>query len=726
MEERITPKKLISKKDYDAGEIGFTEFSTEEEELGFIVKEILRHAELIRKDRSLSEEEREKPFNNIAILVRKRVHILKIIDALLKAGIPYATDGKEDIRGEKRVRHMLDVLELAAPKTRDIRQKSLVLYRILTADYIGAEHSDVLSLIGFISKERALSRSGHSGSYTDFDLFQRFQEYFGIFKKDKNGDPAAPGEDESRQLWISKELKLKDPYALHKAAWAINRVVTDSGSRPVHDLLMRYVDDTGLYKFILERYEKDKGLRIRALRSLVSFINMVKKADLADPALGLDDLMKELDLREMHGMPIQGELATLSQDGVRVYTAHGSKGLEFYTVFIPFSLQQKSWPLRRKADVIPLPSGIYKSREKVDEKKKMKMLDFYDELRLFYVASTRAKAHLIYTAAPAEKVIISPFLGYLDIEVRQGMPQDEEKFLKEYLDVNVEEDPFDDAKDVLKDIVPQITLNPTSLNNYIACRRKFLYDNILRLPGKKNQHLVFGNCAHKALEEVYAVFMDKEKFPEFSMFKKEFKNELEYQGVNDEIKTWCLDRLETLKVWYAIESRSPVMPVALENKLEVSLPDGLFFRGTFDKIEDDPLGGIRVIDYKTGKPDKHIKAMASEKDLSKHECDDYYRQLIAYKLLYEKAVKTKGKGTVTKGVLQFLEPVGATVKKYDLEKGGYKNFTVDLTDDMVSELEEVIMKCWKNIKELKFEKLSERDDKDRCARCEYDNICWKE
>ncbi|MBU1084624.1 MAG: ATP-dependent DNA helicase [Candidatus Omnitrophota bacterium] len=723
--ERITAKELKSKKDYSSGKVSITEFSTEEEELGFIVKEISRCADLIKKDECLSREEREKPFNNIAILVRKRAHILKVIDALLKAGIPYATDGAEDIRSEKRVRQILDVLELAACGSEDQQKRSLLLYRVLTSDYIGALHSDVLSFMGYVLSAKTSASDHGSANNAKFGLFQQFQECFGRFGEDDDGMCLRPSEKDSAGLRITEELKLKRPHALHTAAWAVGKMISDGNSRPVHDLIMRYIEDSGIYRFILERYSRDKVIRIRELRSLVSFINMVKKADLADPALNLDEFMEEMEMREIHGMPVQGELATLTQDGVRVYTAHKAKGLEFYAVFLPFCLQQKSWPLRRKPDVVPLPYSIYKSKERVDEKKKVKLLDLYDELRLFYVASTRAKAHLIYTSAPAEKVITSPFLGYIDTEVLQGSPQDEEKFLREYLSTDREDDLFAGTEDVLKDIIEGITLNPTSLNNYIACRRKFLYDNVLRLPGKKNQHLIFGNCAHKALEDVYGVLMEKGVFPGFERFKKVFILEFEYQGANKEIRTWCLDRLETLKDWYKIEEKFPVVPVALENKLEITLPGGLSFRGTFDKIEEEGKDEIRVVDYKTGKPDKHVKKMALKKDISSHACDDYYRQLVAYKLLYERSSKTKGKGTVSRGVLQFLEPVGDTVQKYGLEKGEYKKITVDLTDDMVVELEKVILDRWNDIRSLKFEKLPERDGNERCRNCEYDNICWE-
>jgi len=54
-EERIAEKTLKACRDYDNQDMRFLEFLTEEEELGFMVKEIRRQAELIKKDKSLSD-----------------------------------------------------------------------------------------------------------------------------------------------------------------------------------------------------------------------------------------------------------------------------------------------------------------------------------------------------------------------------------------------------------------------------------------------------------------------------------------------------------------------------------------------------------------------------------------------------------------------------------------------------------------------------------------------
>ncbi|MBU0682854.1 MAG: ATP-dependent helicase [Candidatus Omnitrophica bacterium] len=715
-DERLSSKKLVGAKTYSSQNVKLMEFATSEEELSFLVDEIEKQADIIRSDAMLTDEERQKPYNNIAVLVRKRAQILKVIDAFLRAGIPYATDGKEDIRQEKRVRQMLDVLELANIDIRDNEKKSLTLYKILTADYLEVDLSDIMKLVSYVNAKK-YSKNSRRGK-VGVNFFQEFHANFPVEKDE------VPSKENSNGLDIARELMFKDIGALHKAAWAINRLLQDASNRPVHDLLLQYIADTRLYRYILDRYEQDKVLKIRDLRALSSFINKVKESDLSKPALNLQAFMEELSMREAHGMPLEGNIATQSQNGVRLYTAHSSKGLEFYTVFVPFCLGKKNWPARTKIEIIPLPPDIYKSKKRVEDKNTRKLLAHYDEIRLFYVASTRAKASIFYTAAPEGKVIITPFLNQVGINHETAVI-DEEQFLINFLASSKKRDPVDSAVAVLSDVISTLVLNPTSLNNYVTCRRKFLYDNVLRLPGRKNQHLVFGNCAHKALEEVYLNFMKTEVFPDFNFFKEAFKNELEFQGANNQIKKWCLDKVDvTIRAWYEGESRFPVMPVDLENKLEIVLTGGILFKGTFDKIELETDGSIRVVDYKTGKPDKHIKAIANCHEVSAKECDDYFRQLIAYKMLYERTRHVNDKKIVSTGVLKFLEPAGATVKKYNLEKGIFRDEIVKLTDTMVRNFEIFIVECWKDIQALKFEQLKERDDKEKCARCEYDSICW--
>ncbi|MBI5123807.1 MAG: ATP-dependent helicase, partial [Candidatus Omnitrophica bacterium] len=517
-EERMVEKNLEGVANYKDKEIEFREFTTEDEELLYIVDKI-------------KELERKHSYNDIAILVRKRNNILKIIDALLQAGIPYATDGKEDISSEKRVKQLLDVLELAHIDPKELEAKDLVLYKILTSDYFQIPHSEVLKFVNSVNEKK---------------------------KKDKS---------------VSLLSEFFDYFASHPASVAIKRLLEDARTKTVHTLLLNYIKDSSLFKYILKEYCGKDILRIRELRSITSFVNMVKDADLARPGIRLDDFMQDMKTRKDHDLSVQGKLVTMTQDGVRIYTAHGSKGQEFHSVIIPFCLQNKNWPARPIPEKIPLPATLFKTKERIKEKSLLKQLALYDETRLFYVAITRSKSTLIFTASPTENAISSSYLNNIDIHKETPEFVNEEELLEKSLDLTDLNDPFIGTEAVLKDMISNMTLNPTRINTYISCRRKFLYNDVVKLPGAKKKSLVFGNCAHKALEEIYRAYKKDKKFPSFKFFLNEFERELKSQGVDEVMEKECLKKAHSddIKNWFEKASKNSAMPIDLEKKLIVTI-----------------------------------------------------------------------------------------------------------------------------------------------------------
>lgn len=699
-EERMSQKLLEAVKDYRNKEIEFREFTTVEEELIYIIDRIKELKGRIERDDSLTGEERAHPYNNIAILVRKRGSILSVIDALLKSGIPYATDGKEDIGGERRVKQLLDALGLAHADSADFETRDLLLYKILTTDYLQIPHIDVLRFLSYVMVKR------EKGDHRNVSILEEFLSYFS-----------------SR----SNEIKFQGEERLKRAYIAISRLLEDAHARPVHTILMDYVRDAGLFKYILKAYTDKNILRIRELRALSSFINMVKASDLADPAIRLGDFMQEIKTRNEHGLPIQGSLVTMTQDGVRVFTAHGSKGQEFHTVIIPFCLQNKNWPIRPIPEKIPLPLDLFKTRERARSKELLRHLTLNDETRLFYVAMTRAKANLIFTASPSDDTISSFYLTGLDIRRSEADYPPEDEIMTKALESADLEDPFIGTEGVLKDLVSNLSLNPTRLNTYLFCKRKFLYNDILKLPGQKKKSLIFGNCVHKALEETYKEYKKSGRFPSFKCFQGHFARELRFQGAGKIIELHCLsaERMNTLKGWFDIASKNPVVPLGLERRLIVTVGDGIIFTGKYDKIEweDEKAGTVRILDYKTGKPDDHLKDLSLCDDLASEECDGYLRQLVAYKLLFE-ADKRESKGRIVKcGSLVFIEPVSSDIRRLGYRKGEYVTKRIEISSGMVADLEKIIKSAWNDIKNLQFEKFPKRD-KDKCARCDFGHLCW--
>jgi len=684
-EERIADKALESMRDYKDKEMLFKEFTTDDEELLYIVDKVKELKDRIANSRELTPEERKHPYNSIAVLVRKRSSILKIIDFFLQAGIPYATDGKENIAQEKRVKQLLDVLELISIEKNDAGQKDLALYKILTSDYFEIPHDEVLKFVNIVNKKKEKDTS-----------VTLLCEFFDHFKS-------------------------------HRASNALKRLFDDAQTNTVHTILLNYIKDAGIFRHILKEYADKDILRIRELRALTSFVNMVKSADLATPGIRLSDFILEMKIRRDHNLPIQGQLVTMTQDGVRIYTAHGAKGQEFHSVIIPFCLQNKNWPARPIPEKIPLPATLFKTKERIKEKSLLKQLALYDEARLFYVAITRAKSTITFTASPTENTISSSYLNIVDIHRESPEGINEEEVVSKSLDITDLSDPFIGAEAVLQDMIGSLSLNPTRINNYMSCRRKFLYNDVLKIPGAKKKSLIFGNCVHKALEETYKEFKKSELFPTFKFFLDEFEKELTNQGVDKVMEMECLKKAgsDGIKNWFKNVSREPVMPIDLEKKILITIDDNIIFTGKYDKVEweDEKKGLVRIVDYKTGKGDDHIKKISEFRDLASEDCDGYLRQLVCYKLLYEKD-KSESQGKKVKcGVLVFIEPLKSELKKYGYKKGSYVNYSVEISDDMVSNIEELIKKIWADIKALKFEKLSERDI-DKCQKCDFNDICW--
>ncbi len=697
---RAAEKTLNSVKEFRDKELTYREFSTVEEELIYIADRVKELKSRIEADAGLGDEERKHPYNSIAVLVRKREHILKITDAFLRRGIPYATDGKEDIGREKRVSQLMDALELAHMDPIDVESKDTALYKVLVADYFGIPQADILRFVNFAHEERKRPDGEKS----------LLAAFFAYFSSDRD------------------ELKLEAPGRFKRAFEVIKQLVACAYDIPVHMLLINFIKDAGIYEYILREYSKSGILRIRHLRGIGAFVNMVKRSDLADPSVRLGAFLSEIETRKSHGLPIQGDLVTLAQEGVRVYTAHGSKGLEFRSVIIPFCLQNKNWPARAIHDKIKLPFDLFKDKKEEPDKETLRRLSLQDEARLFYVAMTRAKADLIFTASPTEDNIPSFYLDRLDIckKAAEDARESEEALIGKSFDSADIGDPFTGTNEALKDMISGMTLNPTRLNNYIACRRKFLYNDVLKLPGRKKKSLVFGNCVHKALEETYREYMNKRKFLSLISFQNAFRKELGFQGVDKAMERDCLNKMKTLKGWFDRESAHPIMPIGLEKKLTVTIGNNIIFTGKYDKVEweDEEKALVRILDYKTGMPDKHIKSIDQCKDLASADCDGYLRQLAAYKLLFERDNReSKGRkaGSLT---LVFIEPVSEKIPKASLKKGDYVSKSVQVTDAMIADLEKIIKDVWSSINGLRFEKLSERD-KDICVNCDFDSICWR-
>jgi len=625
---------------------------------------------------------------------------LPIIDAFLQTGIPYVTDGKEDISSHLRVRQLLSALNLAV-NSYNPEHADRYIFELLASDYFEIDISDMTALLSYVS----LRKRKNINENKPITLLEEITSEFS-----GNTPP----------------INLKKPLKLHRFSWTIQRLIKDSSTRPVHQLILQYIKDSGMLEFILAQYETDQILKTRDLRAVSSFVEYVKEQAAANPIMTITDLVEDINLQQSYGIGIQGILASSHQKGVRVLTAHSAKGTEFHTVFIPFCIHDKKWPKKLITGLIPIPQTILQIPESACSREAMKKLHVYDEIRLFYVACTRAKANLFFTTAPVQKDIPSMFLKNMDIEPQTRIIP-EEHVLRFSIDTIKEHHPFLQTDEILKDYIKSINLNPTNVNDYIRCKRYFLYNNLLMLPSELMEGQVFGICVHKALSKVYQEYKKRrsismQSFPEFEFFENAFKMCLKNISSGKRIEQGCLGKIDELRNWYQKKAESPTSVLFIEKKLGILINENIPFSGRFDRI--DIVGGNRnvcVIDYKTGDAYRHVKSITDNNDPLNKDCDQYLHQLIAYKLILENQPEPY---KVSSCKLEFLEPSKTTVKKYNIEEGEYKTLELTITDKMVEDMKKLIVDVWQRIHNLEFEKLAEYDKK-KCENCNFRGVCWE-
>jgi DNA helicase-2/ATP-dependent DNA helicase PcrA len=168
-----------------------------------------------------------------------------------------------------------------------------------------------------------------------------------------------------RQKLIARHGKPFLPIAEKLAAW---RELSHTHRPP--DLCQRILDESGL-RGLGDDHESLDNTLSRRHANLERFIEFFQRHD--DPARPPADLLAELTNRAALARNL--DFLATDDSSIPILTVHQSKGLEFDTVIIA-DLAEDEFP------------SYYAKRD----------LKLEEEKRLFYVALTRAKRHLILTS----------------------------------------------------------------------------------------------------------------------------------------------------------------------------------------------------------------------------------------------------------------------------------------------------------------------------------------
>ncbi len=406
-------------------------------------------------------------------------------------------------------------------------------------------------------------------------------------------------------------------------------------------------------------------------------------------------------IRELLSFKISAESKSIKislgigNEKIRVMTAHGSKGLEFDYVFLPY-VNEEVWLSKNHGSFFILPE----MKEDGDE--------IRDTRRLFYVAMTRARKHLSILVPLQEGLgrLLSP-LGFIS-EIDQSLisqknlpaiPATEEK------SISIDSKRKKELTDYATRMLLENGVSVTALNHFIRCPSEFLFKSILKLPEAPSGPSEKGNAMHEAMVRVWqlenktvANITDAIQESVKEYFIKSFLPVYEKESIIEELMADAPKIAMALMSHFALQGT-----VYTEHWVEMTYGE-IRLHGKLDSMVED-ADKILVFDYKTGK----AKTENEVRGETKNSDGDYFRQLIFYKILLEGSSKFKGKEIIPS--LIFLKPD---------EKDRCKTITLEIKKDDVARVEKEIDHL---IRDVTSGKILENfcDDKN-CEYCGFKRI----
>ncbi len=334
---------------------------------------------------------------------------------------------------------------------------------------------------------------------------------------------------------------------------------------------------------------------------------------------------------------------------VRIMTAHGSKGLEFDNVFLPYAVEE-SWLPRGRGQYFILP------RQSGEDD------GLRDARRLFYVALTRARARATIISSLEEgDRHLTPlrFIDELDKKDLKltALPAVLKK-VPEKLEMRTETKRKVEAVEYAKRVLSEKGLSVTALNHFMKCPTEFFYKSILKLPEPPSVSAEKGNAMHEALATVWRLPNKTEKiiadtikksvtaFFETSLLPS-FEKEPALESLIEDapaVATALVSHFSTTGMVSTETRRETVFNGSYD---DTSVP--LLLHGKLDALVDSKEK-VLIFDYKT----REALSVNAIKGNTKDSDGNYFRQLVYYHMLVEGDKKLNKKSI--EPALVFVKP----------------------------------------------------------------------
>jgi DNA helicase-2/ATP-dependent DNA helicase PcrA len=611
--------------------------------------------------------------NEIAVIARSHSELKLFASFADQYDIPIYYNKKRDVLQEPHVLELLNVL------------------RLVQALAEGKKHFDESLLPGILSYE-----------WMGVDRIALWKLARVAYEGKKSWIEALVEHEDAQLRHIGIFFITLSQLFVHKPVETIVDYITGHQSIELIDGQEAVQFSSGFKSFYFSKDLMNTDRYLTYLSHLQELFRTIKDARGGRVLLG-KEFLQYIDLYIHNGVQMLDESPYLDEENaVHVVTAHSSKGLEFETVFV-LGCNEGVWARKPRPDKLPFPKNmqIKPGRENAD-----------DNLRLFFVALTRAKHDLYLTsfkkesAGKKDAAPLSFLHGLID---HTESAHDENILLKKQ---EVLSNPLFELKnterDILKHRIENYQMSSSHLNKFLDVEyggpQRFIEDVLLRFPSAQSPQASYGNVMHAVMNYIQRLVNQNQEH-NLNVAQDYFVRELSRARLApDEYEYYLAQGKRSLEVMYQTYLHHFTMGDLTEYSVKNQgvVINGAHLTGILDKVRFDKSQlQARVFDYKTGTP--------FEKWDKKSKSYRYKQQLDFYKLLLENSSEF-GQYHVDVSELVFLEPKYNRINELELEHS---------TDDL-ERLKQLIGIVYQKITNLDFPDISAYS-KDLAGRVAFEN-----
>lgn len=359
-----------------------------------------RIKELVNKERGMVvydkslDDYRPAKYSDIVILVRNISAIGDVLnDECMRYGVPCHMESKSGYFKTIEIRTIMNYLKIIDNPMQDIPLAS-----VLKSPMVGLNDEELAYIR--LAGGKKISLYENIVNYIDYSENTEVENdiYFANGQK------------------LAYDKKLKEKLAKFKNSLNEYRVKTLYMS--IYDLLCDVLEGTGYNDYVTAMPSGDtRKANIEMLKSKAKDYENSSYKGLFNFIRYIDKLNKyEIDMGE-------ASIVSETDDAVRIMTIHKSKGLEFPIVFIANMSKQFNFSDTRAKAVVDSDFGI--GMDYIDKENRIKTKNVIktcintkiqleiveEEMRLLYVACTRAKEKLIFTASGIDENRLKKMVG---------------------------------------------------------------------------------------------------------------------------------------------------------------------------------------------------------------------------------------------------------------------------------------------------------------------------